>query len=271
MRSKGWSRPGLSYALCGGWRESSHHRRSVGDTLRSDGQSTDARPALAYPFPLETLASTGDRATGSMAPKRIWSPSKTRAFVPTFPLPDLDHRTEFFSARGASAMTPSVMSTSVRQAKNCALIDLHSTERSLRYRARARDCNHCPLKAQCTTSTQGRSLCRSVDEEVSGSGACLSADRSLQESLAQTAGLGRTAYLPRAKTGMACDAFACDGSGASTVRRSCEQQDKISSACSKNEDGDGVHAQQRPCVPSFWFFGGGDSSFFGVSVFFLID
>jgi hypothetical protein len=41
-----------------------------------------------------------------------------------------------------------------------------TTERSRRYRARAKDCNHCPLKAQCTTSTQGRSLCRSVVEEV---------------------------------------------------------------------------------------------------------
>src|SRR5215472_2230269 len=41
-----------------------------------------------------------------------------------------------------------------------------TTERSRRYRARAKDCNHCPLKARCTTSTQGRSLCRSVDEEV---------------------------------------------------------------------------------------------------------
>ena len=39
-----------------------------------------------------------------------------------------------------------------------------TTERSRRYRARAKDCNHCPLKAQCTTSTQGRSLCRSTDE-----------------------------------------------------------------------------------------------------------
>ncbi len=40
----------------------------------------------------------------------------------------------------------------------------HSTERSLRYRARAKECNHCPLKAQCTTSKQGRTLCRSVEE-----------------------------------------------------------------------------------------------------------
>jgi hypothetical protein len=36
----------------------------------------------------------------------------------------------------------------------------------LRYRAYASDCNSCPLKAQCTTSKEGRSLCRSADEEV---------------------------------------------------------------------------------------------------------
>ena len=41
----------------------------------------------------------------------------------------------------------------------------HSTERSLRYRARAKDCNHCPLKIKCTTSKQGRTLCRSVYED----------------------------------------------------------------------------------------------------------
>ena len=30
---------------------------------------------------------------------------------------------------------------------------------------RAKDCNHCPLKAQCTTSKQGRSSAACVDEE----------------------------------------------------------------------------------------------------------
>jgi transposase len=50
--------------------------------------------------------------------------------------------------------------------KELHLFPAHSTERQLRYRARAKDCNHCPLKAQCTTSKQGRSLCRSVHEEV---------------------------------------------------------------------------------------------------------
>ena len=54
----------------------------------------------------------------------------------------------------------------------------HSTERQLRYRARARDCNHCTLKAQCTTSKQGRSLCRSVDE------ACLERVRAYQPTAA---------------------------------------------------------------------------------------
>lgn len=38
-----------------------------------------------------------------------------------------------------------------------------TTETSRRYRARPSDCNHCPLKAQCTTGKQGRSLCRDVD------------------------------------------------------------------------------------------------------------
>ncbi len=41
-----------------------------------------------------------------------------------------------------------------------------STERQLRYRAHAKDCNHCPLKAHCTPGKQGRSLCRSVEEDI---------------------------------------------------------------------------------------------------------
>src|SRR5258707_12717050 len=75
-------------------------------------------------------------------------------------------------------MRHSVISTSVRQAKNCALIDRIRAARSRRYRARAKDCNHCPLKAKCTTSQQGRSLCRSVDE------ACLDRVRAYQSTQA---------------------------------------------------------------------------------------
>ena len=68
---------------------------------------------------------------------------------------------------------------------------------------------------------------------------------------------GSNHYSLRAKTGMGCGVFACDGSGASTVKHSCEQRDKISSACSKGEAGDGVLTQQKPFVPSFWLFLGG--------------
>src|SRR5689334_18787975 len=42
----------------------------------------------------------------------------------------------------------------------------HSTEHFLRYRARAKDGNHCSFKAQCTTSKQGRTLLRSIDEVI---------------------------------------------------------------------------------------------------------
>jgi hypothetical protein len=103
----------------------------------------------------------------------------------------------------------------------------HSTERSLRYRAYASDCNACPLKAQCTTSKEGRSLCRSVDEEV------LDRVRGYHETEAYKKAYRKRAvwveplFARSAKTGTACDAFACDGFGASIVKRSCAQQAKI--------------------------------------------
>ena len=50
--------------------------------------------------------------------------------------------------------------------KELAFSRWQTTETSRRYRARPGDCNACPLKAQCTTGKQGRSLCRSVDEVV---------------------------------------------------------------------------------------------------------
>jgi Transposase DDE domain len=100
-----------------------------------------------------------------MAPKTIWSPFCREHISAYIPSPDSDHRTEFFSAdrfryeaEGDIYLCPA--------GKELRFDRAHSTERSLRYRARAIDCNHCPLKAKCTTSKQGRSLCRSVDEEV---------------------------------------------------------------------------------------------------------
>ncbi len=105
---------------------------------------------------------TGDSKYGTEENLVAIESQHLRAYVP---LPDNDHRTEFFSsdrfrydAERDIYMCPA--------GKELRLDRPHSTERQLRYRARARDCNHCPLKAKCTTSQQGRSLCRSVDEEV---------------------------------------------------------------------------------------------------------
>jgi hypothetical protein len=201
---------------------------------------------------------TGDRKYGTEDNIVAIEREQISAYIPS---PDFDHRTGFFSpdrfhyeAERDVYLCPA--------GKELRFDRPHSTERSLRYRARARDCNHCPLKAQCTTSKQGRSLCRSIDEEV------LDRVRGYQETEAyKKAYRKRTVWVEplfarSAKTGMACDVFACDGCGVSTVRRSCEQPDKISSACSKTVAGDGVHVQQRPCVASFWLFLGGGLFFF---------
>jgi hypothetical protein len=105
---------------------------------------------------------TGDRKYGTEDNIVAIEREQISAYIPS---PDFDHRTGFFSpdrfhyeAERDVYLCPA--------GKELRFDRPHSTARSLRYRARAKDCNHCPLKAQCTTSTQGRSLCRSVDEEV---------------------------------------------------------------------------------------------------------
>src|SRR5438128_71154 len=91
---------------------------------------------------------TGDRKYGTEENIVAIEDQHIRAYVP---LPDNDHRTEFFrsdrfrhDAERDIYMCPA--------GKELRLDRPHSTERQLRYRARARDCNHCPLKAKCTTS-----------------------------------------------------------------------------------------------------------------------
>ena len=104
---------------------------------------------------------TGDSKYGTEDNIVAIEDQRIHAYVP---LPDNDHRTEFFSAdRFRYEAERDVYICPV--GKELHLDQPHSTERSLRYRARAKDCNHCPLKAQCTTSKQGRTLCRSVHED----------------------------------------------------------------------------------------------------------
>ncbi len=104
---------------------------------------------------------TGDKKYGTEANLVAIEGQGLRAYIP---VPDMDHRTEFF---GVERFTyDAVRDVYVCPAgKELRFDQAHSIERQLRYRARAADCNHCALKAQCTTSKQGRSLCRSSDEE----------------------------------------------------------------------------------------------------------
>ena len=75
----------------------------------------------------------------------------------------MDHWTEYFSVQAFTYDTERDVYV-CPTGKELHFAPWHSTERQLRYRAYASDCNHCPLKAKCTTSKQGRSLYRSVDE-----------------------------------------------------------------------------------------------------------
>src|SRR6266849_4186828 len=104
---------------------------------------------------------TGDTKYGTEENIVAIEDQHIRAYVP---LPDIDHRTEFFSAdRFRYEAERDVYLCPA--GKELHFFQSQSTDRQRRYRARAKDCNHCPLKVQCTTSKQGRSLCRSAHED----------------------------------------------------------------------------------------------------------
>ncbi|HEX9131812.1 MAG TPA: IS1182 family transposase, partial [Ktedonobacteraceae bacterium] len=103
---------------------------------------------------------TGDKKYGSEENLVAIEHQGMHAYIP---IPDMDHRTEFFSVEAFTYDAERDVYV-CPAGKELHFAPWHSTERQLRYRAYASDCNHCPLKAQCTTSKQGRSLCRSVDE-----------------------------------------------------------------------------------------------------------
>ncbi len=113
---------------------------------------------------------TGDRKYGTEDNLVAIEDQGIRAYIP---LPDMDHRTEFFSSQEFTYDAECDVYV-CPAGKELRFDQAHTTERSRRYRARAKECNHCPLKARCTTSQQGRSLCRSVDE------ACLDRVRAYQ-------------------------------------------------------------------------------------------
>ena len=187
---------------------------------------------------------TGDRKYGTEENLVAIEREHIHAYIPS---PDVDHRTAFFSAdRFHYEAERDVYLCPA--SKELRFDQPHSTERSRRYRARAKDCNHCPLKAQCTTSKQGRTLCRSVDEEYLDRERAYLPTEPYQKALRKRSVWVEPLFARSARTGMACDAIAYGNCGASTVRPSRGQPGKISSACSSNAAGDGARCQQGRCA-----------------------
>ncbi len=105
---------------------------------------------------------TGDRKYGTEDNLVAIESQHLRAYIPS---PDNDHRTAFFSSQEFQYHAERDVYV-CPAGKELHYFAPHSTERSRRYRALAKDCNHCPLKTQCTPGKQGRSLCRSVEEDT---------------------------------------------------------------------------------------------------------
>lgn len=105
---------------------------------------------------------TGDRKYGTEENLAAIESQRLHAYIPS---PDNDHRTVFFSSQEFQYHADRDVYV-CPAGKELHFFQVQSTERQLRYRAHAKDCNHCLLKAQCTPGKQGRSLCRSVEEDT---------------------------------------------------------------------------------------------------------
>jgi Transposase DDE domain len=142
--------------------------RIILQVLVTPSEVMDNQPMLdllwrtRFRWKLHPRQATGDRKYGTEDNLVSLEAQHIRAFIP---LPDHDHRTAFFSS-DRFRYEPERDVYICPTGKELRFDRAHSTERALRYRASAKDCNHCPLKAQCTTNPQGRSLCRSVEETL---------------------------------------------------------------------------------------------------------
>ena len=144
---------------------------------------------------------TGDRKYGTEQNIAAIEREHIHAYIP---LPDHDHRTAFFSperfrydASRDIYICPA--------GKELHFVQGQSTDRQRRYRAYVKDCNACPLKAQCT----GRSLCRSVDEGYLDRVRAYQPTEPYKKALRKRAVWVEPLFARSAKTGMGCDGSAC--------------------------------------------------------------
>ncbi len=110
-----------------------------------------------FRWKLQPHSMTGDTKYGTIGNIKALEDAGIRAYVP---LPDWEHMTSFF---GPSKFTYDA-TQDVYVCPQGQLLRPFRTEQKaekVEYRAEATTCNACPLKAQCTSSEQGRQLHRS--------------------------------------------------------------------------------------------------------------
>jgi hypothetical protein len=153
---------------------------------------------------------TGDTKYGTTDNIVVLEREHIRAYVP---IADLTQRTPYFCQEDFhyDAKLDVYVCPAGKELQFC---QRQTTERSRRYRARAKDCNHCLLKAKCTTSTQGRSLCRSVDEQYLDRVRGYHATEPYKKALRKRQVWVEPLFARSAKTGMGCGASAYENCGA---------------------------------------------------------
>ena len=189
---------------------------------------------------------TGDSKYGTEENIVAIEDQHIRAYVP---LPDNDHRTEFFSADRFRYETERDV-YHCPAAKNCAWISrIRPSDRCV--------IGHAPRSASTARSKPSvpqvsrdePSVAVSMKTIWIGCGPTMPPNPTRKRTANAVSGSNR--YLLRRKTGMAYAAFGCACSGASTVRRCGSLPGKISSGCSKSVAGGAALSQSRRCAPSF--------------------
>ena len=157
---------------------------------------------------------TGDKKYGTEENLVAIEHQGIHAYIP---IPDVDHRTEFFSVEAFTYDAERDIYV-CPAGKELHFFAAHSTERSLRYRAYAKDCNHCPRHPRSVRPVHEDAASAAVSMKPVWNGCALINKSSPTKKPCASGRSGWNPCLRKAKTGMACVVFACVGSGGSTVR-----------------------------------------------------
>jgi len=186
-----------------------------------------------FRWKLRPRFATGDTKYGTIENIKALEDTGIRAYVP---LPDWEERYEVWSA-SHFRYEPQADQYRCPQGQLLHRVGgVHPDGRQL-YRAPASICNAAQSKGSVRPAPRGVASIVMWERSIS-SGCGPISRRWLTRKLCANAKCGWSRCLPKPKTGMVCAASACGCSGASIVKPYALRLGKISSDCSKSEDGD---------------------------------